>query len=64
MSKCVVCGDPTDVIVNINFKATNVCDPCCVLITKQTVQTLEVERLRDKESGKESTGIIGRKGGW
>lgn len=43
--KCRLCGDLTSVVVNINLRATPVCDPCCLLITKQTVSTLTVESL-------------------
>lgn len=46
MSKCNVCGDETDVIVNIRFKAIPVCDPCCLAITKQTVASLTETTLK------------------
>lgn len=39
---CRVCGRGTPVVVNIDFKAVSVCDPCCLAITKQTVAAINV----------------------
>ncbi len=46
---CRLCGEQTAVVVNIRFRATAVCDFCCLAITKQTVASLTVERLRSED---------------
>ncbi len=61
MSKCVVCGHDTDVVVNIRFAKVLVCDVCCLSITKQTVDSLTVTTWRSKDDGKETTEISSRK---
>lgn len=42
---CRVCGRRTLVVVNIDFKAVPVCNPCCLAITKQTVAAMNVSSL-------------------
>jgi len=37
MKKCKVCGEKTQVIFNINFKATPICESCARAITMQQV---------------------------
>lgn len=64
MKACLVCLEETDVIVNIRLRPMPVCDRCCLAITKQTVDSLTMERKRDKESGVEHTEIRSRKDGW
>jgi hypothetical protein len=34
----VICGDKTEVIFNINFKATNICEGCATSIFLQQAQ--------------------------
>lgn len=49
MNTCKLCGDKTVTVVNIQLKATPVCDYCCIAIAKQTLVWLgdrEIERLR------------------
>lgn len=38
MKKCKLCGDPTDVIFNINLKATPICEYCASSIFLQQAQ--------------------------
>lgn len=35
MEKCKVCGDDTEVVFNIDFKATPVCECCATVIFLQ-----------------------------
>lgn len=49
--KCKVCGEKTPMVVNINFKATPVCQNCCDNITLQNVRWL-VDNQMDHESFK------------
>jgi hypothetical protein len=55
--KCRLCNRETKVIVNIDFKAVPVCDPCCLTITKQTVVYLTVSHWCDVDTGEKSTEI-------
>lgn len=55
MKPCLVCGQETGVLVNINWRPVPVCDHCCVAITKQTVSTLTVERWHMVDGTKGTT---------
>lgn len=39
MNECKLCGEETNTIFNINFKAVNICDDCSLTITKQEVSS-------------------------
>ena len=38
MKKCKVCGEKTEVVFNINFKATPICESCATSIFLQQAQ--------------------------
>ena len=37
MGKCKVCGNSTEIVFNINFKAVHICESCATSITAQQV---------------------------
>ncbi len=58
MPQCKVCGDDTNLVVNIAFKATPVCDGRCLTITKQIVAWWQPEtaskRVSEMEAAREA----------
>jgi hypothetical protein len=46
--KCKVCGDPTNVIFNIAFKAVHICEGCANAIALQQVSDL-VKQSQEKQ---------------
>ena len=44
-NKCKVCGEETDSVLNIHFKAVFICDYCCNMITLQQVTHLTHENM-------------------
>ena len=59
LCNCLLCGQPTDVIVNIEFHKTPVCDACCLAVTKQAVATLEVVWTKENGTTKIRSRYIG-----
>jgi hypothetical protein len=51
MRTCAICGDETDVVVNIDFQKVAVCDPCCLSITKQTVAAWNLPAVSVRDDG-------------
>lgn len=43
-NKCVLCGNKTDTVFNINLKPVFICDSCAALITLQNVKDLVIKQ--------------------
>lgn len=52
--ECRMCGKNTMLVVNINFKATSICDECCDRIILQHVHYMirEINLLRHRNKGR------------
>lgn len=46
MRNCKVCGDETEVVYNIRFKAVNICNRCGLTITKQEVASWKNKTIK------------------
>lgn len=54
MKKCKICGDKTEVVFNIEFKAVPVCEGCAEAIFLQQSEwyVQEIRKINKKEHGK------------
>lgn len=52
MKKCKVCGEKTEVIFNINFKATPICESCATSIFLQQAQQYGKTKGKNKKKMK------------